>query len=95
MFVSRFQLIALALALAFSAGCASHVEQHFGEAFHANNERMIANPDAGQEVTDGVTAFEGSTVETTLIRYRRAQEKTASKVLPGSLLQQAGSSKAK
>ena len=95
MFVSRSHLFAAGVTLVFCLGCESPVEEHYGEAFHANNQRMIADPNAGQEPTDGITAFEGSTVETTLVRYRRQQEKAPSKVLPNSILQQALSSKAK
>jgi len=81
-------LIALAALSSLSClGCASAVQEHWGEAFEANKTAMIANPDAGQEPDDGVTDFEGTTVETVMEQYRKDQTKTRSKkAIPTSIL---------
>jgi hypothetical protein len=93
MSLSRSMLCATGLALLFGAGCESPspVSEHWGDAYHANNERMVANPDAGEEPADGVTAFEGTTVENALKQYRREQAKPTSYKAPGMILNQGGS----
>ena len=85
-------------AILFSLGCEtppSRVTENFGKAYESNNSAMLANPDAGQDPADGVTLFEGVTVENALRQYRREQVKPVSKSLPSSILEQAvsGSSK--
>ena len=97
MSLSKSILCAAGLALLFGAGCEtpSAVSDHWGEAFHANNERMIANPEAGEQPADGVTAFEGTTVENALKQYRREQSKPASYTAPPMIMNQAGSSSAR
>jgi hypothetical protein len=71
------------------------VAAHYGDAFYANSELMVANPDAGKEEQTGSIDFEGNTVETLMNRYRRGQTKTQTTNLPTSILSQAGSSSAK
>ena len=84
------------VAIAFSLGCqTSRVSENFGNSHRTNSQNMLANPDAGQDAGDGVTPFEGVTVENALQKYRREQVKAPSKNMPGSILQQAGSSSSK
>jgi hypothetical protein len=76
------------VSLFFTLACEtpSRVDDHFGEAYAANKERMIANPEAGTEPNDGVTDLEGVTVEGTLERYRRQQTQSQGKDFPTSIL---------
>ena len=97
MTVSKCAICVAGLILASSLGCKSDggIAEHYGDAFYANSERMVANPDAGKEDGTGAVDFEGNTVETVLTRYRRGQVEAQTTNLPTSILQQAGSSKAK
>ena len=81
-------LIAIAALSSLSClGCASAVQEHWGEAFEANKAAMIANPDAGQEPDDGITDFEGTTVETVMEQYRKDQgQPRGQKKFPTSIL---------
>jgi hypothetical protein len=93
---SNLLIWTVGLALCFSLGCTtSRVADHMGEALHANNTQMIVDANASQKESDGVVEFEGTTVENTMHRYRRTQTKTQVKVLPGSMLGQGVSGKAK
>ena len=86
---SKILFCTVSLSLCFGLGCTlNHVAEHAGDAVAANNASMIADPNAGREVTDGVVQFEGSTVEGTMSRYRKTQQKAASQGLPGSILKQ-------
>jgi hypothetical protein len=71
-------------------GCASNVEKHFGESYHAVTEQMIANPEAGQQPDDGVTVLEGETVENVMEQYRKGQTRTKSQTLPSSMITTGG-----
>lgn len=42
-------LAALCLACGLSAGCASHIDQHWGESYRTLTQSQIANPDAGAD----------------------------------------------
>jgi type IV pilus biogenesis protein CpaD/CtpE len=78
----------LLVTVGFSLACEtpSRVDDHFGDAYRANKQRMVANPEAGMEPDDGMTDFEGTTVEGTLERYRREQTRSQKKDLPTSIL---------
>lgn len=55
----------LGLGLAAAVGCAhDHVEEHFGESYHALTEQMIANPDAGEDTrpVEGLNANDAAHV---------------------------------
>jgi type IV pilus biogenesis protein CpaD/CtpE len=80
-----------ALACICSAGCASNVGKHWGEAYAENNAAMIANPEAGQPEDDGISDLEGVTVEHVIEQYRKGQQQPKSKHLPTSILIQGGS----
>ena len=74
-------------------GCASNVEKHFGESYHAVTEQMVANPEAGQEQHDGVIELEGETVENVMTQYRKGQTKAKSETLPSSIVISTGGKK--
>jgi type IV pilus biogenesis protein CpaD/CtpE len=67
-------------------GCASNVEKHFGEAYAENNAAMIADPEAGHVIDDGVSDLEGTTVEHVMETYRKGQKQQKSKNIPTSVL---------
>lgn len=98
MSVSKCLFFTAGLALIFALGCraeGSRVADHWGEAFYANNELMIVDPNAGRDADNGSIDFEGNTVENVMDRYRRGQVARQSRNLPTSILDQASSSRAK
>ena len=73
--------------LALSAlGCRypSLVEEQMGVATREHHERMIANPDAGEE-PDSPEGIDGETAQTVMKRFRKEQEKPVSTV-PRSMI---------
>jgi len=85
--------VVVLVCLALVVGCASNVEKHFGEAYAENNAAMIADPEAGHVVDDGITDLEGTTVETVMETYRKGQSQQKSKNVPTSVLIQGMSGK--
>ena len=92
---SRLKFVTIVAALAAAGvGCetTSHIDETFGLATKTNNEKMIANPEAGTTPDDGVIEIEGATVETSLKRYRTKQTRTPNTTaLPRSILSQGAS----
>ena len=84
---SKLLLCTAGLLICFDLGCASRVSKHMGDATRASAANMIVNPNAGTDAGDGTVAFEGETVENTMLRYRRTQKTLQIKTLPGSILQ--------
>ena len=82
----RIALVGLAaLALLATSGCwKSPVAEHWGEAYHANNEKMIANPEAGHE--EPVVGLDGTTAEQAVVNYRKQQTERRSATTSPSII---------
>jgi hypothetical protein len=78
--------VLLLAGLSLACETPSRVDDHFGEAYRASKQRMIANADAGKEPDDGINDLEGVTVEGILKRYRREQTQPQNKSVPTSIL---------
>jgi hypothetical protein len=83
--ITRMSMFVLCVALGF--GCASAVDEHWGESYASLTEQMIIDPEAGAVPDDGVSELQGTTVEGVMSRYRREQEKPPDKTFLESVLE--------
>ncbi|MCP5060213.1 MAG: hypothetical protein GY937_26230 [bacterium] len=60
------QLAMLGLACGLSVGCASHLDQHWGESYRTLTQNQIANPEAGSDAApvEGLSATSADHVTT-------------------------------
>ena len=72
MTVSKCAICVAVLILASSLGCKTEggMAEHYGDAFYANSERMVANPDAGKEEDTDRTEEGGKAGPRGLVRDR-------------------------
>jgi len=81
-----FPLVIATTGLSTACETPTRVDEHFGDAFRANKQLMVANPEAGKAPSDGINEIEGVTIEGTLERYREAQTQSRDSNFPTSIL---------